>query len=144
MHPRITVDHPIYSLTEPTISALLRSYPSSPLFGSPYGTGSYMPQRWAELGTQFKRVASLMGDVTTTAGRRFIAELNAAREQPTFSYRFDAIPWEIPAYITRVPNSVAHYSEVRGWLLLYFHSNESGAEDITYTLIFLNRYLSCF
>jgi len=114
MHPRITLDHPMYALTEPTISALLRSYPSSPLFGSPYGTGSYMPQPCSELGTQFKRVASLSGDVTMMAGRRFTAELNAARGQPTFSYRFDAIPWEIPAFITLVPNSVAHYSEVRG------------------------------
>jgi acetylcholinesterase len=62
-------------------------YPDIPALGSPYGTGN---RTFPEMGLQWKRYASMAGDLTMDAPRRLLASA-ASRYSSVYSYRFDAV-----------------------------------------------------
>ncbi|KAI0265658.1 Alpha/Beta hydrolase protein [Gloeopeniophorella convolvens] len=62
------------------ISNLLQLYPSDPSVGSPYDTGTANA-----LSAQFKRIASLQGDMVFQAPRRFFLHQRSDK-QPTYSF----------------------------------------------------------
>ncbi|CAE6511142.1 unnamed protein product [Rhizoctonia solani] len=66
------------------VKELLSLYPTSPAAGSPYGTGNETFGR----GAQYKRFASLFGDLTFQAPRRDFLRSAAKFGVPTWSYIF--------------------------------------------------------
>ena len=67
--------------TAAEVTQLLEYYPSDVTEGSPYGTGTKNART-----PQFKRLASLQGDLTFQAPRRFFLQYASGR-QNTWTYR---------------------------------------------------------
>lgn len=65
----------------PLIEELVSLYSDDPAEGSPYDTGLAN-----QLGPKYKKLASMIGDYTFTAGRRTLLNVTCAR-QPTWSYQ---------------------------------------------------------
>lgn len=63
------------------IEELVNLYSTDPAEGSPYGTGIAN-----QLGPRYKKIASMIGDYTFTAGRRTLLNVTAGR-QDTWSYQ---------------------------------------------------------
>lgn len=63
------------------IEELVDLYSNDPADGSPYGTGLNN-----QLGPRYKKIASMIGDYTFTAGRRTLLNVTSAR-QDTWSYQ---------------------------------------------------------
>ncbi|KAL6712602.1 hypothetical protein ACN47E_000479 [Coniothyrium glycines] len=95
------------------IQHILDLYPDDPTKGIPLNTGT---ERFASQGYQYKRIAAILGDVFYHATR--LADARAyAVSAPTYTYRFNTLPWqnaptstsggEAPAY-----KGVSHFSEV--------------------------------
>lgn len=95
------------------IRRILELYPDDPAQGIPLNTGI---ERFAEQGTQYKRIAAILGDVFYHATRLDDARAYS-KHAPTYIYRFNTLPWqnspietkggEAPAY-----KGVSHFSEV--------------------------------
>lgn len=95
-----------YSLSPPTIRALLHLYPNDPCNEPPFNIGncSVFPSK----GLEWRRTAAVGGDMVIISGRRKMCELyTAAGGQPVFSYRFDARLWNKP-----VLDGVQHFDNV--------------------------------
>ncbi|KAF5340692.1 hypothetical protein D9611_007311 [Ephemerocybe angulata] len=67
-----------------TVDALLKLYPADPAVGSPYGTGEVL----FSLPASYKRVASLMGDMTFDAPRRQWSQVAAKSGIKSYGYHF--------------------------------------------------------
>ncbi|KAA8900216.1 Alpha/Beta hydrolase protein [Sphaerosporella brunnea] len=94
-----------YVLTTAQAQKLLSLYPNVPALGSPYGTGN---RTWPNLGLQWKRYASMAGDLTMVAPRRLLAS-EASKYSSAYSYRFDA-PLPNNTATSRV--GVGHFQDV--------------------------------
>jgi acetylcholinesterase len=92
-------------LTFAEAQKLISFYPDVPALGSPHGTGN---RTWSELGLQWKRQASLAGDLTMAAPRRLLAAA-ASKYTNVYSYRFDAV---LPNNTATSKVGVAHFEEV--------------------------------
>ncbi|KAF8705977.1 Carboxylesterase family, partial [Rhizoctonia solani] len=75
------------------VKELLALYPTSPAAGSPYGTGNETFGR----GTQYKRFASLFGDLAFQAPRRDFLRSSRNYGTPTWSYIFKERSLDYPA-----------------------------------------------
>ncbi|KAH7332661.1 Alpha/Beta hydrolase protein [Rhizoctonia solani] len=77
------------------VAALLKFYPSDPAAGSPYGTGN---ETWG-LAAQYKRLASLAGNLIFKAGRRDHVRTATKDGVNVWSYSFNATANSLnPAY----------------------------------------------
>ena len=66
--------------TDEDIQTLLKLYPDDPVIGAPYDTGDMF-----ELAPEWKRVASLAGDIDFDAPHRLFSQ-TLADKQPYWSY----------------------------------------------------------
>lgn len=66
------------------IDALIQLYPDDPAQGSPYGTGSNI----FGLGSEYKRAASMAGDIWFHSIRRAWNQAASAQGVPVFAYLF--------------------------------------------------------
>lgn len=82
-----------YSLSPPTIRKLLTLYPDDPCNAPPYAITNCSRLESTSSGSQWRRSATIGGDLVMTAGRRRMCELYADASQPVFSYRFDQRLW---------------------------------------------------
>lgn len=80
-----------YSLTPPTIRALLNLYPDNPCTQPPYAITNCT--RNPSKGLQWRRAAQIGSDMVMISGRRKLAELLTLSGQAVWSYRFDQRPW---------------------------------------------------
>jgi carboxylesterase type B len=87
--------------TAPIIEAV---YPDIPAIGIP-ATLTYTLN--STYGYQFKRASAFGGDFAMTAGRRLINQQYARYNVTSYAYRFDTIPYPLPAFV-----GVAHFQEV--------------------------------
>ncbi|KAF6812061.1 carboxylesterase [Colletotrichum sojae] len=82
-----------YDLSAPTIRKLFELYPNDPCTQPPHAITncSVFPAK----GLQWRRGASIGGDLVMVSGRRKMAELYAGTgaDQPVYSYRFDQRLW---------------------------------------------------
>jgi hypothetical protein len=76
---------------------LLQLYPQDPAQGSPYDTGTQNA-----LTPEFKRMASILGDLVFQAPRRLFLNTVAA-EQNTWSYCTSDVPFAYPCRSLTVP-----------------------------------------
>jgi acetylcholinesterase len=76
-----------WTFTPHQAKTLLSLYSTDPTVGCPYGTGNLT---FEELGKQYKRYASMVGDMMMDGPRRFLASEMAKYEKNVYSYRFDA------------------------------------------------------
>ncbi|KAI9736069.1 MAG: hypothetical protein M1818_006245 [Claussenomyces sp. TS43310] len=94
-----------YGIDNKTLTDLLKLYPNDPLKDSPESFPGVFDET---IGHQFKRSATLIGDIGFKAPRRLAAqEWNKHTNTPLYSYRFNAIPNGIPDYF-----GVTHWQEV--------------------------------
>ncbi|KAK2013591.1 carboxylesterase [Colletotrichum eremochloae] len=96
-----------YALSPPTVRRLLELYPDDPCTQPPLSITdcSVYPDK----GLQWRRGASIGGDLVMISGRRKMCELYAAADaaQPVYSYRFDQLLWD------RTPlEGVRHFDNV--------------------------------
>jgi carboxylesterase type B len=102
-------------LTGNTVKTLKKLYPDDPFQECPFHTGA---ERFANWGAQYKRGATIVGDMAIQAGRRFTAKYftNRARRtrKPVYSYRFDQSPWNnsLDLIATEPPVYATHYAEI--------------------------------
>lgn len=82
-----------YSLSPPTIQKLLALYPDDPCDAPPYAITNCDRLESTSLGSQWRRSATIGGDLVMIAGRRRMCELYADTSQPVYSYRFDQRLW---------------------------------------------------
>jgi len=83
-----------YKLSSSTVERLIELYPDDNAVGSPFFTGN---ETFPDLGLQFKRIASMLGDYLLIAANRFNAETSVAQHRDTWAYRFDIMPTANPA-----------------------------------------------
>jgi carboxylesterase type B len=87
----------MYSLSPPTIQRLLALYPDNPCAAPPYGVINCSRfESTLDRGSQWRRGATIGGDLVMISGRRKMCELYsspAGDSQPVFSYRFDQRLW---------------------------------------------------
>ncbi|KAF9003482.1 alpha/beta-hydrolase [Hymenopellis radicata] len=110
-------------LTNPTANGLLHIsadsatkvlelYPNDPSLGCPYGTGDG-GVNFTKHGLQYKRSASLAGDIVMHAPRRHQCEVMTNWSQTAYSYRFNTRPERIPFALTGdILIAVTHYDEI--------------------------------
>jgi carboxylesterase type B len=101
-----------FNFPDAVIDKILDLYPDDPAQGIPLNTGA---ERFDQ-GTQYKRIAAILGDVFYHATRLDDARWYS-RYSPTYIYRFNTKPWQnnplstdggkAPAY-----KGVSHFSEV--------------------------------
>ena len=72
--------------TEEDVQTMLKLYPDVPALGAPYNTGDQF-----ELAPQWKRVASVAGDIDFDAPHRLIAQ-TLGDKQPFWSYCTSLVP----------------------------------------------------
>ncbi|KAM0717144.1 hypothetical protein Q7P37_006996 [Cladosporium fusiforme] len=92
-----------YALSPPTIRRLLDLYPDNPCMSPPYAVTncSRLTSPWEEgkKGAQWRRGATIGGDLVMISGRRRMCDLyssgasNNTQPQPVYSYRFDQRLW---------------------------------------------------
>jgi carboxylesterase type B len=86
-----------YSLSPPTIRRLLELYPDDPCTAPPYAvTNCSRFETTLDRGLQWRRGATIGGDLVMISGRRKMCELYSspiADSQPVFSYRFNQRLW---------------------------------------------------
>ncbi|KAF8898083.1 Alpha/Beta hydrolase protein [Mucidula mucida] len=93
-------------------SKVIEFYPNDPSLGCPYGTGDG-GVNFTEHGLQYKRSASLAGDITMHAPRRRQCEVMTNWSQTAYSYRFNTRPERIPSALTGdILIAVTHYAEI--------------------------------
>ncbi|KAF9019189.1 alpha/beta-hydrolase [Hymenopellis radicata] len=91
---------------------VLELYPNDPSLGCPYGTGDG-GVNFTEHGLQYKRSASLAGDIVMHAPRRHQCEVMTNWSQIAYSYRFNTRPERIPFALTGdILIAVTHYDEI--------------------------------
>jgi len=87
----------MYSLSPPTIRRLLDLYPDNPCTAPPYAvTNCSRFETTLNRGLQWRRGATIGGDMVMISGRRKMCELYSSpvgNSQPVFSYRFDQRLW---------------------------------------------------
>ncbi|KAI9825943.1 MAG: hypothetical protein M1819_000462 [Sarea resinae] len=94
-----------YDIDNETLTDLLELYPNDALDDIP---ASFPGEFNQTIGLQFKRSATLIGDIAFKAPRRLAAqEWNKYTDAPLYSYRFNAIPNGVPDYY-----GVTHWQEV--------------------------------
>ncbi|KAK1991882.1 carboxylesterase [Colletotrichum falcatum] len=96
-----------YALSPPTVRRLLELYPDDPCTQPPLSVTDCSV--YPEYGLQWRRGASIGGDLVMVSGRRKMCELYAGggAQQPVYSYRFDQRPWD------RTPlEGVRHFDNV--------------------------------
>ncbi|KAK2057857.1 carboxylesterase [Colletotrichum caudatum] len=104
-----------YALSPPTVRRLLELYPDDPCTQPPLSITDCSV--YPEYGLQWRRGASIGGDLVMVSGRRKMCELyaggaadddgGAALARPVYSYRFDQLPWN------RTPlEGVRHFDNV--------------------------------
>lgn len=91
-------------LNETTAPIIEATYPDIPAIGIPATLTWTLNETY---GKQFKRVSAFGGDFAFTAGRRFINQQYARHNVTSYAYRFDTIPYPLPAQV-----GVAHFQEV--------------------------------
>ncbi|KAF8596270.1 Carboxylesterase [Ceratobasidium sp. AG-I] len=91
-----------FALSPIASAPLLVAYPNIPSLGSPYGTGNELFGR----AKQYKRAASLVGDLLFTAPRRQFLSKSVLRGQPAWSYLFKQPSGGPPEY------GISHASEI--------------------------------
>lgn len=81
-----------YDMSPPTLRKLLDLYPDDPCTQPPHSITncSIFPEK----GSQWRRAASIGGDMVMIAGRRKTCEVFADANQPVYSYRFDTRLWD--------------------------------------------------
>ncbi|KAL0959989.1 hypothetical protein HGRIS_011646 [Hohenbuehelia grisea] len=79
--------------TSTAITDTTTLYPDDPTVGSPYNTGT----NTFGLSSQYKRIASLIGDVFYVAGNRRFKVSAAAASVPVYGYRFSDPQPQLPA-----------------------------------------------
>lgn len=106
-----------YALSPPTIQRLLALYPNIPALGVPYN--DHTNSTYPSLGTQWRRAASIGGDLVMIAQRRKLAQqyVSAGIAQ-VYSYRFDTQLWNN----TTPPIGAKHFDNV-----MFSFQNISGA-----------------
>lgn len=82
-----------YSLSPPTIRKLLALYPDDPCTAPLFSITNCSRLESPSGGPQWRRSATIGGDLVMTAGRRKMCELYATASQPVWSYRFDQRLW---------------------------------------------------
>ncbi|KAH7374541.1 lipase [Plectosphaerella cucumerina] len=82
-----------YALSPPTIRRLLDLYPDDPCDAPPYAVANCSRLESLNRGAQWRRGASIGGDMVMIAGRRRMCELYAGEDVPVYSYRFDQRLW---------------------------------------------------
>jgi carboxylesterase type B len=94
-----------YGIDNTTLSELVDLYPNDPNNDIPLSAPGVFNDT---IGLQFKRSATLIGDIGFKAPRRLAAQQwNKYTSIPLYSYRFNAIPNGIPDYY-----GVTHFQEV--------------------------------
>jgi triacylglycerol lipase len=94
-----------FGMDNATLTELLKLYPNDPKNDIPLSSPGIFND---SIGLQFKRSATLTGDIVFKAPRRFAArQWNKFTNIPLYSYRFNAIPNGIPDYY-----AVTHGQEV--------------------------------
>lgn len=92
--------------TNGTIDELLRLYPDDPAVGSPYNTGNDT----FGLDAQFKRIASLYGDLGFQSSRRdTLEQINKHHYPKTWTWNFNGLPSNTPY------DGVSHTSDLDYW-----------------------------
>lgn len=82
-----------YSLSPPTINRLLDLYPDDPCVAPPYEITNCSRFASLDRGSQWRRGATIGGDLVMIAGRRKMCELFTHVGQPVYSYRFEQQLW---------------------------------------------------
>ncbi|KAH6868970.1 lipase [Thelonectria olida] len=80
-----------YDLSPSTIKALLQLYPLDSCDQPPHSISNC--SIFPDMGRQWRRAASIGGDMVMIAGRRKMCEVFSSANQPVFSYRFDTRLW---------------------------------------------------
>lgn len=94
-----------YGIDNATLGDLIRLYPNDPNNDIPLSAPGVFNDA---IGLQFKRSATLIGDIGFQAPRRLAAQMwNEHTDVALYSYRFNAIPNGIPDYY-----GVTHFQEV--------------------------------
>lgn len=81
-----------YALSPPTIRKLLSLYPDDPCDAPPYAITNCSRLTSVQNGSEWRRAATIGGDLVMISGRRKMCELYAP-DQPVYSYRFDQRLW---------------------------------------------------
>lgn len=79
-----TVSYPFFSSDD--IETILELYPNIPSLGVPYGRFGDMV--WPSLGLQWRRAASIVGDITIIAPARWMSEI-LSNTSAVYKYRFN-------------------------------------------------------
>ncbi|KAK7059780.1 carboxylic ester hydrolase, partial [Favolaschia claudopus] len=101
------------SVPAASIDGILDLYPDVPSLGCPFNTGDFQLDPFqngvaSTPGSQTKRVASIVGDISMAAGPRWLAQ-EVSSKVPFFKYRFNHIPYSV---IFSVEDFVGHFVEV--------------------------------
>lgn len=93
------------SLTSSSINTLLRLYPNVPALGAPYGTGDLYSNE--TFGLQYKRGASIGGDLVMVGPRRLMCETWSKAGAVVYSYNWNQSDYGTPVWI-----GSTHFQEV--------------------------------
>lgn len=101
-----------FGFPDAVIRKIMEFYPNDPAVGIPLNTGA---ERFDQ-GTQYKRIAAILGDVFYHATRLDDARWYA-KYSPTYTYRFNTLPWQNNNTATtggqaQAYKGVGHFSEV--------------------------------
>jgi carboxylesterase type B len=101
-----------FGFPDAVIRKIMQLYPDDPALGIPLNTGAEI----CDQGKQYKRVAAIVGDVFYHATRLEDARWYA-RYSPTYTYRFNTLPWQNDPLSTTggqapICKGVSHFSEV--------------------------------
>ncbi|RAL65567.1 hypothetical protein DID88_005241 [Monilinia fructigena] len=104
-----------YAISPPTARKLVELYPNDPANEPPYyiANATIFPAK----GLQWRRHASITGDLVMISGRRKLCEVYTASSQAVYSYRFDTFLWN-----AAVTDGAKHFVNV-----VFSFQNISGA-----------------
>jgi triacylglycerol lipase len=84
-----------YKMKNATVNRLLELYPDTPSLGSPFNDVNVTT--YSGFGSQFKRIAAMLGDYLLIAPNRFNAETSIAQGRDVWAYRFNVQLSSYPA-----------------------------------------------
>ncbi|RLN92009.1 hypothetical protein BBJ28_00012755 [Nothophytophthora sp. Chile5] len=120
----------VMSETEETAAVLTEVYPDIPEIGIP-GTLHGRPAADSGYGSMYKRAAAYGGDSVMHAPRRYVSEIWAANDVPSYSYLFNVVPAGNNEYI-----GSTHFTEVA---FVFYNLLGDGYNNSVATDPFLNK-----
>ncbi|GMF38257.1 unnamed protein product [Phytophthora lilii] len=116
--------------TEETATVLTEVYPDIPAVGIP-GTLHGRPAAGSGYGAMYKRAAAYGGDALMHAPRRYLSEIWAVNDVPSYSYVFNLLAAGNSEYI-----GAAHFTEVA---FVFYNLEGDGYKNSVATDPFLNK-----